>query len=206
MSELENEIAAALKAAAPPPIAPIPASELAKYTPEQRQAFAAVLSQHGFAKADVAKIAPPVEAPPAPTPVIDAAPAEGYRVRYAPEILNGKEPAASDVAIRGALANAKVPVGLSQSLLDTVASTARTFEGLNDEQQAAKAVSEGKLLIKAYGETKAKELGVLAEAALARLGADFLNHAGPFGGHSAQSIVTLAGIERAYRAKHGEPT
>jgi hypothetical protein len=150
MSELANEIAAALKAAAPPTIATIPASELAKYTPEQRQAFAAVLSQHGFAKADVAaKIAPPVEAPAAPTPVIDSASPEGYRLRYASEILTGKDVVASDAAIRTALATAQVPVGLAQSLVDTVSATARTFVGLSDEQQVAKAAQEGKLLIKA---------------------------------------------------------
>jgi hypothetical protein len=112
----------------------------------------------------------------------------------------------TDLAIRGALATAEVPVGLAQSLCDTLASTARTFAGLNEEQQAAKAVQEGATLIKAFGKEQASELGTLAEAALARLGADFLNAAGPFGAHSAQSIVTLANIQRDYLAKHGSKT
>jgi hypothetical protein len=100
-SPLAQDIAAALREAAPPPVAPISQAELSRYTPEQRQAFAAVLSQHGFAKADVAKVAPPAEAPAAPVPAIDAAPAEGYRLRYASEVLSGPDVAASDAAIRG---------------------------------------------------------------------------------------------------------
>jgi hypothetical protein len=205
MSELANEIAVALRQAAPPPIAPISQTELAKYSPEQRQAFAAVLSQHGFAKADVSKIAPPIEAPAAPVAVIDSASPEGYRLRYASEILTAKDVPAADAAIRGALATAQVPVGLSQSLVDTVSATARTVASLpSEEARAAYFQDQGKVLIHTYGQERATELGALAEAALARLGADFLNHAGPFGGHSAQSIVTLAALQRTYLQKHPE--
>jgi len=193
-----------LKAAAPPPLAPIPASELEKYSPEQRATFAAALAKAGFDKSEVqTKIAPPSEPAAKPVAVIEGASPDGYRLTYSREVLASPDLPKTDVAIRTALSTAEVPVGLSQSLMDTIASTARTFAGLNEDQQAAKAASEGKVLIKTYGKERATELGALAEVALQRLGPDFLSHAGPFGGHSAQSIVTLAGIERSYRQKKG---
>jgi hypothetical protein len=106
----------------------------------------------------------------------------------------------------GALATAQVPVALAQSVLDTVSATARTIASLpSDEARQAYFQDQGKLLVKTYGEAGSKELGTLASAAEARRGPAFLDHAGPLGFHSAQGIVTLAGLERAYRQKHGEP-
>jgi hypothetical protein len=60
-STLAQEIAAALREAAPPVLAPISQTELAKYNPSQRQVFASILARNGFTQEQVeAKIVSPI--------------------------------------------------------------------------------------------------------------------------------------------------
>jgi hypothetical protein len=123
------------------------------------------LAKNGFDAGQVqTKIAPPAEQAEKPVAAIDGTSPDGYRIRYSADVLAGPDVAKSDAAIRGALATAQVPVGLAQSLVDTVANTAKNFANLPPDAQAAKAAQEGATLIKTFGKEEASNLGTLAEA------------------------------------------
>lgn len=179
-------------------------------TPEQKQSGIEALRRHwtGTPEELERALAGPTTAPAEQAtpinPAIDppASPSE-YRIAFKPSTnLSPAEYAARISQAKAAFHTAGVPVALAQGLADAIERATTFYDGLDEARRKLSFVEQGAQLRRAFGETGAKEIAELASAAYARLPETYRavldkHHAL----HSSAAQVSLANIERAYRAR-----